>query len=91
MLLHTALRYAAGRDSSSRNGYLALAGTVVPMFATMRLPDDPSDAELMAAVRDDAKPLEELKGPLQRYAMRRLASGGAVGRTANDYRDGAIR
>ena len=43
--------------------YVELARTVVPMFATLRLPDDPSDAELMAAIRDGAKPLDELQGP----------------------------
>ena len=71
--------------------YLELARTVVPMFATLRLPDDPSDAELMAAILDGAKPLDELQGPLQRYAMRQLRSHGKAGRPANYYRDIAIR
>ena len=71
--------------------YVALARTVVPLFATMRHPDDPSDAELLVAIRDGASPLdEELEGPLRRYAIRQL-SRGAPGRPANVYRDQVIR
>ena len=71
--------------------YVELARTIVPMFATLRHPDDPSDDVLMAAILDGAKPLYELQGPLQRYAMRQLRSGGTAGRPAHVHRDLAIR
>ena len=70
--------------------YVALARNVVPLLTTMHHPDDPSDAELLEAIRDGASPLDELEGPLRRYAIRQL-SRGAPGRPANVYRDQAIR
>ena len=71
--------------------YRALAQTVIPMFASLRHPDDPTDTELMQAIVDSSRleDLEDVQGALRRYAMRELARSGP-GRPSKGYRDGAI-